>query len=202
MQRSTEMDNTACQSCCYMISAFEGVKKLRVGESGCSPITCQYGSATVKADPCYLFSVRSFTLTLFLPSTNEPCIPQEVDMTQGELFRGLGIPCGQFPLQCLPQTLVSVLQSPTGPLPSYCLLNVLHQYTSLNLNTSMCPVNNSSTMLRSSSQSKASIIVLWPSRLQWLKGIEDWWKSAPIATPLATFCGLCAGVAYAPTFSA
>ncbi|BDA43814.1 probable transmembrane protein 128 [Coccomyxa sp. Obi] len=34
---------------------------------------------------------------------------------------------------------------------------------------------------------------LW---LQWLKGIEDWWKSAPIATPLATFCGLCAGVAF------
>ena len=32
-------------------------------------------------------------------------------MTQGELVRGLGIPCCQLPIQCLPQTLVSV--SPT-----------------------------------------------------------------------------------------
>ncbi|KAK9914884.1 hypothetical protein WJX75_001876 [Coccomyxa subellipsoidea] len=31
--------------------------------------------------------------------------------------------------------------------------------------------------------------------LQWLKGKEDWWKAAPIATPLATISGLCAGVA-------
>ncbi len=69
--------------------------------------------------------------------------PSRVRLTQGEFLRGLGIPCGQLPVQCLPQTLVSVSprSAPTGSLRGYHVLTlILGVCVCLNVNDIMCLV--------------------------------------------------------------